>query len=584
MIYHYVNEAYTIFNVSSKLTAYGYIYYASLSAGESYAAVHLFNLISIIGIGATVFLLVMHLSAIIFASKHLYKTVHIRDNQTHSDFQSQATPKSQTRSLWSKTVLQASRCFSPMFHKPNLTFCCYKSRKTSLPNNITLHSSNSSSSTTVIRIPVSLPHDSTPTAPKPVSYPGVSIIKPLAGVDSNLEVNLVSYFNLDYPTYEILFCVADQDDPSCNVVRRLQSRYPGVSSRLVVAKRAVGVNPKVNNMQAGYEASQYELLLVSDSGVWMRPDTLTDMVASLSSNAQIGLVHQLPFMTPFSHHSTMFSNLHRLSISDCLQQAHLTNSTSSVQPKQPPFAWIVQLLFFGCWHAKIYLCAAYFGVNCTTGMSCLMRKSVLTAVDGFCSFGRYLAEDFFLAKYYLDHGWKIKISHQPAWQNSPAPSLLRFASRLSRWAHLRLSMVTLAFILEPFTRCFPMAIFSSVSFAYLLPDSIDPGVYFLCYVLAWFLMDYILLLCVYPPCVKLGITKVEFLIAWIFSELVAVPLQLCAVLQKEVNWRERRFRVHWGGVSELLVPSVKRLESKLEDSCSVKCLVDVTLSAELTDV
>ena len=29
----------------------------------------------------------------------------------------------------------------------------------------------------------------------------------------------------------------------------------------------MGINPKVNNMQPGYSAAKYELLLVSDSGI-----------------------------------------------------------------------------------------------------------------------------------------------------------------------------------------------------------------------------------------------------------------------------------------------------------------------------
>ena len=55
----------------------------------------------------------------------------------------------------------------------------------------------------------------------------------------------------------------------------------------------MGVNPKINNMQPGYSAAKYGLVLVSDSGVRMREDTLTDMVEHMT--ARVGLVHQMPF-------------------------------------------------------------------------------------------------------------------------------------------------------------------------------------------------------------------------------------------------------------------------------------------------
>lgn len=55
----------------------------------------------------------------------------------------------------------------------------------------------------------------------------------------------------------------------------------------------VGVNPKINNMQPGYLAAKHELVLVSDSGLLMKEDTLTDMVAHMTPD--VGIVHQMPF-------------------------------------------------------------------------------------------------------------------------------------------------------------------------------------------------------------------------------------------------------------------------------------------------
>ncbi len=56
--------------------------------------------------------------------------------------------------------------------------------------------------------------------------PPVTIFKPLKGLDEGLEENLRSFFRLDYPTYQLLFCVAEADDPAIAVVNRLLAEFP----------------------------------------------------------------------------------------------------------------------------------------------------------------------------------------------------------------------------------------------------------------------------------------------------------------------------------------------------------------------
>ncbi len=78
----------------------------------------------------------------------------------------------------------------------------------------------------------------------------MTIFKPLKGLDEELEENLRSFFRLDYPTFQLLFCVADADDPAIEVVKKLQSEFPDQDSKLVVGCPAFGLNPKVESLAA----------------------------------------------------------------------------------------------------------------------------------------------------------------------------------------------------------------------------------------------------------------------------------------------------------------------------------------------
>lgn len=79
--------------------------------------------------------------------------------------------------------------------------------------------------------------------PKPKSstlpwqqVPGVSILRPLKGLDLQLETNLRSSFQQNYPKFEILFSVASAEDPSIPIVQRLMKEYNKVDSQLIIGK------------------------------------------------------------------------------------------------------------------------------------------------------------------------------------------------------------------------------------------------------------------------------------------------------------------------------------------------------------
>ncbi|XP_030756030.1 ceramide glucosyltransferase [Sitophilus oryzae] len=347
-------------------------------------------------------------------------------------------------------------------------------------------------------------------------YPGISILKPLMGTDPHLVSNLETFFTMRYPTYEILFCVEDEKDPSIDVINSLINKYPKVVTKLFIGGSLVGVNPKINNMHRAYEASSYDFILISDSGIRMKEDTLQDMVNHMTEKT--GIVHQMPFT--------------------CDRNG---------------FAATYEKIYFGTAQARMYLVADCLRINCHTGMSTLMRKQVLEDLGGIKTFGCYLAEDFFIAKTFIEKGWRTAISSQPAMQNSGNYDVHSFQERLTRWAKLRVAMLPLVIVFEPLSEC--MVIGACAGWAASLLFKAEPLVFYLIHTLVWFMCDWILLSIVQNG--SLPFNKFDFIVGWLFRECSGPYLFIIAVFDNSIRWRSRSFKLDWGGRAHEIKPRIK---------------------------
>ncbi|XP_076443691.1 ceramide glucosyltransferase-like isoform X2 [Babylonia areolata] len=343
--------------------------------------------------------------------------------------------------------------------------------------------------------------------------PGVSIVKPLMGVDPLLEENLESHFTVNYPKYELLICFHDDEDPAINLVKRLQEKYPKVDVRLFCEGRTDIMNPMVQNMVQGYEAAQYEYVWISSSRIKASTEIVEDMVMKLQQ-PNVALVHQMPFF---------------------IQSCGLAST--------------IEKMYFGCALARFYIAFSLMGFCCVTGMSYMFRKSVLDQLNGLGWYGQFLAEDFFLTKAIHEKGYKMVLSAYPAQQNINCSSISSFVDRMVRWLRLRLNMLTVvASLLEPLTECLPLGLMASVAVYCFF--GVSPILFFCCHLALWMVLDYFRLRNVQNG--PVGIGKLRFMYLWVFREFLAIWIFLKAVYNPHrITWGRRTYYVYTGGHTEL---------------------------------
>jgi len=119
--------------------------------------------------------------------------------------------------------------------------------------------------------------------------PPVSLLKPLCGMEANLESNLASFFQQDYPIFELIFAARTENDPALGVVRSLRERFPQVPVKVVTTGEPRHANAKVCSLMKMYAGASYNYLVISDSDVRVAPTCVREVVRPLLQPA-IGLV------------------------------------------------------------------------------------------------------------------------------------------------------------------------------------------------------------------------------------------------------------------------------------------------------
>ena len=121
--------------------------------------------------------------------------------------------------------------------------------------------------------------------------PAVTLLKPLKGFDSETQRCLESWFAQDYSgPIQILFGVADMEDPVCELVRQLIARYPKIDAELVICGASLGPNAKVSSLIQLEAVAKHDFIVISDADVRVSSDLLANIVSPLQK-PEVGLVN-----------------------------------------------------------------------------------------------------------------------------------------------------------------------------------------------------------------------------------------------------------------------------------------------------
>lgn len=207
------------------------------------------------------------------------------------------------------------------------------------------------------------------------SLPPVSIFKPVHGMEARLEENLESFFQQDYPEYEILIGARTADDPAIALAEKLRHRYPQIKSRIVISGPPEWPNAKVFTLDKMIRLSRNDFFVISDSDVRVGGDFLRNVIPPLFDR-KLGLVSCLYRGDPAGD---FWSSLEALGMS----------------VEMPSGVVVADMLE---------------GIRFALGPAVAFRRDALNAIGGIAATADYYSDDYVLGNKIWAAGYKVIFS------------------------------------------------------------------------------------------------------------------------------------------------------------------------------
>lgn len=247
-----------------------------------------------------------------------------------------------------------------------------------------------------------------------MKVPPLTILRPVCGLDAGLEETLETTYLARDAEYEVIFCIADENDPALPLIRKIILSHPETPSRLLTGDDHVSPNPKLNNLVKGWKAARHEWVAMIDSNVLLPPEYIQEMFSAWKKDT--GLV------------------------------------TSPPLGIRPEGLWAkLECAVLNGYQARWQMAADQFSNGFAQGKVLFWRRDILDDAGGPPTLGHDLAEDVASTKIVRRSGRRVSMVTTPF----PQPIFRRRFSevwqRQVRWARVRRDGFPALFALEIFS-------------------------------------------------------------------------------------------------------------------------------------
>lgn len=259
--------------------------------------------------------------------------------------------------------------------------------------------------------------------PDPAPPEPISVLKPLSGFDDGLEQNLRSFFQQDYPDFEILFAVRTMADPAHALVKRLQAEFPQVPSTLILTGAPPWPNAKSWSLHLMQQHARHSLLVMSDSDIRVGDGLLRTLARE------------------FSHPA--------LAVTTCPYRAV---PGDSIWSKLEAIGMNTEFL------GGVLVSRMLNGMDFALGPTIAARKSAIEAVGGWSYLQEFLAEDFILGNQAAAKGLGVGLSSYVIEHRIGSQPFAKNAAHRLRWCRSTRRSRPAGYIGQLFTNPLPIAL------------------------------------------------------------------------------------------------------------------------------